>query len=302
MTPAKVNPTSRTRTRRPTPEPAARRRPTRVAASAPLPARPAFGRARIGILARIASAAPLVVVAAGVALAASGALSVVGVALGAVLAACGVALLLGDLHYASTARLIAGLHARPADPTAEARLVNLTESLCFGFGLPVPSVVVVDDSAPNALALGRNAHSATLVVTTGALATLDRMQLEAILAHELAHVKRGDTAAAAVVTRAFGLVAAHSVIGSRLAERGVAGDREARADLAATSVTRYPPALADALEALASAATVRPTALSPVVARLTAWQWCAPFALRSATRSRSGELDLALRIAALREL
>jgi heat shock protein HtpX len=302
MTPAKVNPKSRTRTRQPAPEPAARRQPTRVATSAAQPARPAFGRARIGILAQIASAAPFVLVAAGAALAASGALSVVGVALGVVVAACGVALLLGDLHYASTARLIAGLHARPADPTAEARLVNLTESLCFGFGLPAPSVVVVEDSAPNALALGRSAQSATLVVTTGALATLDRMQLEAILAHELAHVKRGDTAAAAVVTRAFGLVAAHSAFGSRLAEHSVSRDREARADLAATSVTRYPPALADALEALASAETVRPKALPPAVARLTAWQWCAPFALRSSTRSRPGELDLALRIAALREL
>jgi len=302
MTPAKMTSRSRTRAPRPAPEPAARHRPTRLAASAPQPAHPAFGRARIGILARLAGATPLVLVAAGAALAASGALSVVGIALGVVLAVSGVALLLGDLHYASTARLLAGLNGRPADPTREARLVNLTESLCFGFGLPAPRVVVVDDPAPNALALGRTTRSATLVITTGALAMLDRMQLEAILAHELAHVKRGDTTAAAVVTRAFGLVAAHSAFGTRFAQRGVAGDREALADLAATSVTRYPPALADALEALASASAVRPEAVSPVVARLTSWQWCAPFDRRSTTRPRPGELDLALRIAALREL
>jgi len=47
---------------------------------------------------------------------------------------------------------------------------------------------------------------------------------------------------------------------------------------------------------------VRPEAVSPVVARLTAWQWCVPFDRRSTTRPRPGELDLALRIAALREL
>jgi Zn-dependent protease with chaperone function len=96
------------------------------------------------------------------------------------------------------------------------------------------------------------------------------------------------------------LLSALSPAGARLAEGALAADREALADRAAIGVTRFPPALADALETLAGAET-RPTSLGPSAVRLTAWQWCAPFA-RSPGHCRPGELDLLLRIAALREL
>jgi heat shock protein HtpX len=252
----------------------------------------------VGIGARLADAAPVVAVIAGVALAASGFGGVAATLAGAVLGGAGALVGLGNLFLGSPGRALRVLHARPADPAGSARLVNLTEGLCFGFGLPLPDLAVIDDPAPNTLTLGRAPRSTTLVVTTGALEAFDRMQLEAVLAHELAHIKRGDTTAAASVMRAFGLLSALTPAGARLAEGALESDREALADRAAIGVTRFPPALADALETLAGA--VQPTSLGPMAIRLTAWQWCAPFG-RSG-RSHPGELDLMLRIAALREL
>lgn len=264
------------------------------------PQAPAFGRAELSTGARLADAAPVVALVAGGALAASGLGGIAVTFAGAVLAVAGAVVGLGNLSFGSPRRALRALHAHPADPAGAARLVNLTEGLCFGFGLPVPDLAIVDDPVPNTLALGRAPRSATLVVTTGALNAFDRMRLEAVLAHELAHIKRGDTAAAASVMRAFGLLSALSPAGARLAEGALAADREALADRAAIGVTRFPPALADALETLAGAET-RPTSLGPSAVRLTAWQWCAPFA-RSPGHCRPGELDLLLRIAALREL
>ncbi len=301
MAPAQAHARRRAPSARPTNGRVPPRPATRMRAGALAVERPAFGHAHVRVSARLASAAPVALVLAGVALAASGLLTFAGTVVCGVLAACGAAVVLGNLRFGSMARTLRALDARPADPAREARLVNLTESLCLGFGLAAPGVVVLDNPAPNALTLGRSARSATLVVTSGALDLFDRMELEAVIAHELAHLKRGDTAAAARVMRAFGFVSVLSPAAARLAERGVDADREARADLAAMSVTRYPPALADALEALAGAATVQPP-LAPAVARLTAWQWCAPFDHRPPGRALPGELDLSLRIAALREL
>ncbi|HXZ82705.1 MAG TPA: M48 family metalloprotease [Acidimicrobiales bacterium] len=302
MASAKANQAHRA-SKTPAPGTRGRSRAVTPVRAATLPAEPpALARAGLTAPARLAAGAPVLLIVAGAALAATSPLPTVTRVIGVVLGALGLALALADYLAGSTRRLVRALGTRPADPTREARLINLTEGLCLGFGLSEPQVLVIDDVAPNALMLARRARSARLIITTGALELLDRMQLEAVLAHELAHLKRGDAAAAAVAMRAFGFAALVSPWGARLAERGVATEREALADRAAMNVTRYPPALADALEAFAEAPRVRPASLPPAVARITAWQWCAPFARRPSDRSRSGELDLALRIAALREL
>ena len=82
--------------------------------------------------------------------------------------------------------------AVPIDEHDEPRLCNVTEGLCATFGLSMPSLYVLDDDVPNACALGRDARRSVLVVTTGLLRRLDPIELEGVIAHELAHVKRGD--------------------------------------------------------------------------------------------------------------
>ncbi len=82
--------------------------------------------------------------------------------------------------------------AAPIDEHGDPRLYNVTEGLCATFGLTMPSLHVVDDDVPNACALGRDARRSDLVVTTGLLRRTDPIELEGVIAHELAHVKRGD--------------------------------------------------------------------------------------------------------------
>ena len=151
------------------------------------------------------------------------------------------------LIRSSTQLVLGGFPAMPADPDRHARLHNLTESLCAASGLPKPTLMVVEETRPNSLSLGLNASSATVVVTSGLAEAFTRLEMEAVLAHELSHVRRGDTAvgtAVAVVLKPLLAFAPHLSV--RLADR-ILGDAEACADVAAVGLTRYPPALVSAL-------------------------------------------------------
>lgn len=83
--------------------------------------------------------------------------------------------------------------ARPVDRDTEPYLVNIIEGLSIAAGLPVPKAYVIDDPAPNAFATGRNPQNAAIAVTRGLMEKLDRLELEGVVAHELAHVKNYDT-------------------------------------------------------------------------------------------------------------
>jgi heat shock protein HtpX len=111
------------------------------------------------------------------------------VAVALVAAAAGVA----GAWWRSDAIALAVSHARPADPLVHARLHNLVEGLCIAAGLPKPRLLVVEDAATNAFSTGRDPRHAAVVVTTGLLDRLDRVELEGVLAHELSHIKSYDT-------------------------------------------------------------------------------------------------------------
>src|SRR5256886_5466849 len=97
--------------------------------------------------------------------------------------------------------------ARPADPVQYARLHNLVEGLCIAAGLPKPRVYVIEDPAPNAFATGRNPRHAAVAVTTGLLDTMNRIELEGVLAHELSHVKNYDILVSTLAVTLVGVVA-----------------------------------------------------------------------------------------------
>lgn len=210
--------------------------------------------------------------------------------------------------WSATPLLVRALHAQGADEDEYARVYNLVDGLCATMGLDIPTVCVVEDDARNALALGRRRRVAVLVLTTGLVDALDPVQLEAVLAHELVHVKCGDivpaTVAAAMVLPVVALVPGASGLVHALAGRG----REFQADQRAVGVTRYPPGLRQALALLVEGPA--PRAPSPLagrrVAEVTRWLWTVPLPEASGRRRSAeamvGELDAAdVRIAALDE-
>ena len=97
-----------------------------------------------------------------------------------------------------------------------ARLHNLVEGLCIASGLPKPRIYVVDDEAPNAFATGRNPQHAAIAVTTGLLEKMNRVELEGVVAHELAHIKNYDILVSTLAVTMVGVVALLADIGVRM--------------------------------------------------------------------------------------
>jgi heat shock protein HtpX len=88
--------------------------------------------------------------------------------------------------------LLSSLSAAPAGPEHQV-LRNVVTELALAAGMPVPAVHVLDDDAPNAMAIGSDPDHAAIVVTSGLLARLDREELQGVIAHELAHIKNLDS-------------------------------------------------------------------------------------------------------------
>lgn len=84
---------------------------------------------------------------------------------------------------------------------------TVAENLSLATSLPMPKLYVIDDSAPNAFATGRDPEHAVICATTGLLNKLDRTELEGVIAHEFSHVKNYDTRLMAIVSILVGMVA-----------------------------------------------------------------------------------------------
>lgn len=109
-------------------------------------------------------------------------------------------------YWYSDKMVLAISGAREIDHDSARDLYHLVENLCITAGLPVPKIYIIEDTAPNAFATGRNAEHAVIAVTTGLLAKLEKPELEAVLAHELSHIGNNDILLATMVTIMVGIV------------------------------------------------------------------------------------------------
>ncbi|MDA0302268.1 MAG: M48 family metallopeptidase, partial [Chloroflexi bacterium] len=103
----------------------------------------------------------------------------------------GVALSLGS-YFRGDAIVLAASGATPADPVRDQQLINVVQEMAIAANVPMPKVYVIDDTAPNAFATGRDPEHASVAVTTGLVQKLDREALQGVIAHELGHVRNLD--------------------------------------------------------------------------------------------------------------
>jgi heat shock protein HtpX len=82
--------------------------------------------------------------------------------------------------------------AEPVTRKEEPRLYNILENLCISRGIPMPTLRIADDDALNAFATGMNQRQYSITVTRGLIERLNDQELEAVLGHELTHIRNGD--------------------------------------------------------------------------------------------------------------
>ncbi|MEK7447222.1 MAG: M48 family metallopeptidase [Patescibacteria group bacterium] len=85
-------------------------------------------------------------------------------------------------------------------------IFHIVENLCITAGLPMPKIYIIEDSAPNAFATGRDPKHAVICYTTGILEKLDKTELEGVTAHELSHIGNYDIRLMTVIVVLVGIV------------------------------------------------------------------------------------------------
>lgn len=205
------------------------------------------------------------------------------------------AVFMNIFSYWFSDKIVLALHkAKPVTRQEYFDLWNATENLSITAGLPMPRLYVVDDTAPNAFATGRNKKHAVVCVTIGLLKILKKNELEGVIAHELSHIGNRDMLLSTVVVVMVGFVALLSdfflrsqVLGSNrsrnnnggaillviglvlailtpiaatLIRLAISRKREFLADATGTLLTRYPEGLASALGKISAASVPMRTA------------------------------------------
>lgn len=186
-------------------------------------------------------------------------------------------------YFAGDRMVLAASRAREITHGDAPQLFNVVEEMSIAGGLPMPKVYIIEDTAPNAFATGRDPEHASVAVTSGLLQKLDRDELQGVMAHEMAHVGNFDIRYSMLVGILVGttvlisdfflrglwfgggrsregggyvqiimlvvaiLLAVLAPLFARLLQLSISRQREYLADATAVRLTRNPDGLADAL-------------------------------------------------------
>lgn len=190
-------------------------------------------------------------------------------------------------YYESDKIVLAISKAKEVKESANPYIYKLVENLCIGSGLPMPKIYIIEDTAMNAFATGRDPNHAVICFTTGILDRLDKLELEGVIAHELSHIGNYDIRLMSIVSVLVGTIVLLSdwftrgmfyggnrkrgrddssgilmIVGlvllilspiiASLIKLALSRQREFLADSSAALLTRYPKGLADALRKISS--------------------------------------------------
>jgi heat shock protein HtpX len=192
-------------------------------------------------------------------------------------------------YFSSDSIVLWASGAKPIQKEDNKEIYNLVENLCITAGIPLPKIYIIHDPAMNAFATGRDPKHASIALTTGIIQRLDRSELEGVIAHELGHVKNYDIRIATIVVVLVGTItlladwfirfsffggrrrngdgagqagAVLAILGlifivlspifARLIQLAVSRKREFLADASGALLTRYPEALASALQKIST--------------------------------------------------
>jgi heat shock protein HtpX len=109
------------------------------------------------------------------------------------LIAAGISFGIASLSYFAGDSMVLGVSgARPLQPGEDPELQNVVEEMAIAAGVPVPAIYIMEDSALNAFATGRDPKHASVAITTGLRERLTRDELQGVIAHEIAHVRNYD--------------------------------------------------------------------------------------------------------------
>ena len=183
-------------------------------------------------------------------------------------------------YFASSSLAVAMTGARQIQKKDHPAFYNAVENITQTAGLPMPKIYVIDDPAPNAFAAGRNPDNALVAATTGLLDIMDKNELEAVVGHEVSHIKNYDIRVSMIT---FGLVcivgfiadlglrmslygrkedrspvgliimlvtAIFAPLAASLAQLAISREREYLADASSVNLTRYPEGMISALKKL----------------------------------------------------
>lgn len=168
-------------------------------------------------------------------------------------------------------------------------IFHIVENLCITAGLPMPKIYIIEDSAPNAFATGRDPQHGVICLTTGIIQKLEKTELEGVIAHELSHIGNRDILLSTVVVILVGFVtlladwfrhwafwggksrdsegggqlrlilmvvaivlSILAPIAAMLMQLAISRKREFLADASGALLTRYPEGLAKALEKISA--------------------------------------------------
>ena len=107
-------------------------------------------------------------------------------------------------YFSGDRMVLASARATEVSPEDQPRLHNIVEGLAIAAGVPKPRVYVVPEVAPNAFATGRDPEHSSIAVTQGLLDTMDRVELEGVIGHEMSHVVDRDILYGTLVATVIG--------------------------------------------------------------------------------------------------